>query len=363
MILSVAVVAWPRRRPWWRSRYGRQSELEPARRQIQERPLPKVEIDGSLTHEFGNMVTQKTGSRKWVVHNRGEGDLELWLSGSSCVCTVAKLEGRGEQGGRQAGRSTEIEVEWKTKDMVGEFSKNATISTNDPRRPEFKLTVRGMVQNPVVIMPPPVENTIPLGSINNDEPMRMSMAVFSPDRPEMKVTKITSSKPDAITVTPLPLTKDEQAQLQNKGGYRVNLEIKPGMSQGNLREELIIETDHPDQPKLQYILTGTITGPISVIPPSLNMVTVNGKRGGKNELTLLVREGRSTNFTIAHKPEKVEVSLNANETPTLKGRYRLTISVPPGSPAFQLDDQIILKTDHPRVSELRIPVSIVVGSG
>ncbi len=326
-------------------------------------PAPKVEIEGPLTHEFGNLVTQKTNSCKWTVRNTGEGDLELWLSGSSCVCTVAKLKAEGAKEIVKPGASTEVEVEWKTKDMVGEYSKNITIATNDPRRPEFKLSVHGHVQNPVVVLPQPVENTIPMGVVTNDQPTKVSLAVFSPDRPGLKLTKLVTSKPDVISATPVPLTKDEQAQGNTPEGYRVELEIQPGLPQGNLREELIIETDHPDQPHLQFTLTGTVTGPISIIPPALNMITVSGKKGGSNEITLLVKEGRSTSFTIAHKPEKVDVKLTNNETPGLKGRYRLTVTVPEGSPAFQLDDQIILKTDHPRVEELRIPVSIVVGSG
>jgi hypothetical protein len=276
---------------------------------------------------------------------------------------VAKLKAEGTKEVVKPGASTEIEVKWETKDMVGEFGKNVTISTNDPRRPEFRLNVHGLVHNPVMVLPPPQENTIALGLISNDEPTKSSIAVFSPNRPELKLKKIVTSKPDLIEIKPIALSQTELAQIKAKGGYRVTLEIKPGLPQGSLREELIIETDHPDQPRLQYTLTGTVTGPISVIPASLSMVTVSGKKGGRSELTLLVREGRSTGFTITHKPEKVEVSLEPNETPTLKGRYRLTVTVPPGSPAFQVADEIVLKTDHPRVKELRIPVSVVVGSG
>jgi hypothetical protein len=326
-------------------------------------PVPKVEIEGTLVHEFGPMTTQKSGTHKWAVHNRGDGDLHLWLSGSTCVCTVAKLKAEGSKEVVTPGGSTEIEVKWDTKDMVGEFAKNVTIATNDPRRPEFKLNVHGTVHNPVIVLPPPEQNAISLGVISNDEPTKTSLAVFSPNRPELKLTKIVTSKPELITIQTVPLSKTELAQLKATGGYRLNLEIKPGLPQGTLREELIIQCDHPDQPRLQYTLTGTVTGPISVMPASLSMVVVSGKKGDKSVLNLLVREGRSTSFTIAHKPEKVDVTLEPNETPSLKGRYRLTVTVPPGSPAFQVDDEIVLRTDHPRVKELRIPVSVVVGSG
>ena len=52
-----------------------------------------------------------------------------------------------------------------------------------------------------------------------------------------------------------------------------------------------------------------------------------------------------------------------NETATLKGRYRMTVTVPRGTPPGLIDDEIILKTDHPKVPEIKVPVNIVVGAG
>ena len=55
-------------------------------------------------------------------------------------------------------------------------------------------------------------------------------------------------------------------ELKTQGGNRVNIAIKPGMPLGTFREELIIETDHPDQPKITLTLVGSASGPISVMP-------------------------------------------------------------------------------------------------
>jgi hypothetical protein len=309
------------------------------------------------------MSTQKEGKHKWVVRNRGEGDLQIWLDGSSCVCTIAKLKEQGSKQTLVPGESTEIELEWKTKDMVGEFGKYAAIGTNDPNRPQFKLNVHGLVHHPVVILPQPQEGVLSVGNISSDETKRVSLAVFSPERPNLKINKLVTSKPDLIVAKPEALKPEECARLKTKGGHRLNIEIKPGMALGTFREELIVETDHPDQPKIHLILAGAASGPISVMPAQLRMVLVHGKDGGSSQITMLVREGRPTNFTILHKPEKLDVSIASNDTPNLKGRYRLTVNVPHGTTAMQIDDEIVLQTDHPAVKELKIPVSIVVGSG
>ena len=326
-------------------------------------PQPKVQIDGSLTHEFGPMSTQKTGTHKWVVKNQGDANLEIWLAGSSCVCTIAKLKETGAKEILKPGESTEVELEWKTKDMLGEFAKNATIGTNDPSRPEFRLNVHGMVHDPVVMLPRLQEGVLPIGDISSEETKKTSIALFSPERPNLKLTKIVTSRPDLIIAKSIPLTLAECQQLETGGGNRLNIELKPGLSLGTFREEVVIETDHPDQPKITVTLVGSVSGPISVMPSNLRLVIVNSKDGNTSQVNLLVREGRSTNFKVTHKPDKTEIAIIPNDTPTLKGRYRLTLTVPPGTAAGRIDDEIILHTDHPKVSELKIPVNIVVGSG
>jgi hypothetical protein len=323
-------------------------------------PQPKVEIDGPLTYEFGNMATQKTGTHTWVIRNRGQADLELTMLGSNCQCTIAKFK-KGEKAVVPPGETTEITLEWKTNDSVGDYAKSATIGTNDPGRPEFKLSVRGQVHMPVVHYPP--DPVIQMGTISNEEPGRATVAVFSLDRPELQITRISSSKPDLIVGTATPLSSDETRVLKVQAGHRVDLEVLPGMTIGNFRDEVVIETDHPDQPKLTLTLVGSVTGPISIVPSKLQMISVKSREGATQQVTLLVRQGRPTNFEVAHKPEKLEVSIVPNDTPTLKGRYRLTVTVPPGTAAGLVDDQIILKTDHPNAGELKIPVNILVSAG
>ena len=78
---------------------------------------------------------------------------------------------------------------------------------------------------------------------------------------------------------------------------------------------------------------------------------------------MLVREGRPTKFTIERKPEKIDVQIVPNEQSGAKGRYRLIVTVPRGTPPGLIDDEIVIKTDHPKVSEIKVPVNVVVGAG
>ena len=61
-------------------------------------------------------------------------------------------------------------------------------------------------------------------------------------------------------------------------------------------------------------------------------------------------------------PENLEVSIARDDRPDAPGQYRLRVTVRPGTPPGVLDRPIVLKTDHPKAGEVRIPVSIYVSS-
>lgn len=331
-------------------------------KEVRTGPQPKAEVEGPLTHEFGMMAVQKTGTRDWKVTNKGDADLELRMISSTCMCTLAKFKG-GAKAVVKPGESTDITLEWKTNNAVGDYSKGATIGTNDPELSEFKLMVHGRVHNPLVLLPELHEGVLSFGQVSNDESKAASFALYSPERRPFKVTKITTSKPGQIVAKPIPLTEEESAQLNTTGGYRLEVRIEPGMPQGNFREQIVFETDHSDQPRFEMTLTGFVTGAISVMPSNLRIMDIRGKEGGTGQVTLIVRGGKTTQFTVAKKPEKLNVQVVPNETPSLKGRYRLTVTVPKGTPAGLVDGEIVLHTDHPKVKEVKIPVNILVGAG
>jgi hypothetical protein len=321
-------------------------------------PQPKLELDQEPIYQFGKMSQHAQGKHTWTIKNVGEADLELWMEGKpTCSCTIAKLE-NGQKAVVPPGGSTAIELEWNTKDFERDnYSQGATFGTNDASRPTFHLTVAGKVAPAVVVYPAP---TIPFQTISNEDSHQARIAVFSPDRPKLKLTKLASSKPGLIVADFTPMTPEEAKQLKAEAGYRVNVVIKPGMPQGAFTEELVIQTDHPHRPEVKMSLTGNMLGPISVVPEGLRLPDVSGLKGAQRDLTLLVRGRPDTHFEVAHAPAKLQVDIARDDTPTLPGRYRMTVTVPPGTPSGWIKDSIILKTDHPRSSEVKIPVNIRV---
>jgi len=323
-------------------------------------PQPKVEIDQDVSHTFGTMSQQSKGKHTWKITNKGEGDLELWLEGkTSCSCTIASL-GEGKKELVKPGASKNVDLEWNTKTFENDYTQTATIGTNDLSRPTFTLLVRGKVFPPVVVVPPQM---MTFGSISNEEPHKARVAVFSPDRPEMKITSVATSRPALIVTKLEPMTAEDCKQLKTKAGYRIEVEIKPGMPLGQFHEELVVQTDHPQRPEVKVSISGNANGPITVVPDNVRLPNVTSKAGASKEITLMVRGGKTTNFEVAYKPKNIEVEIAPNtDNPAMKGRYRVTTIVPPGTAPGWINDQIILKTDHPKASELKIPVNIFVSN-
>ncbi len=317
------------------------SEAGPTPAPVNEKlgPQPKIEINTPQVHEFGSMSQFRKDSHTWEVKNVGEAELQLWLDHSTCSCTIAKLA--AQDTASKDGTSKEkkivrvkpnesipIALQWETKTFEHEYVKGATIGTNDPSRPYFSLNVKGVVFPPVSIFPPEM---ISLNGISNEEKTYATVAVYSKDMPTMKITKLSTGRPAIFTAKQQPLTKFDRQQLQlTAGGYRIDLEVKPGLPLGRFSDELVVETDHPLQKETKISIHGFTTGPISIIPEGVRMTGVSGPLGATHSVSLLVRGGKEVEFTVVKKPENIDVTIAPYDTANQKGRYRLTVAVPPG---------------------------------
>lgn len=325
-----------------------------------EGPQPKIEIEGPLVYDFGTMARHDEAHRDWVVKNTGDAPLKIKLQGqTTCSCTVSR-PGEKETLTVPPGESDVMGLNWHTKkDLPEDYSQGATFETNDPRHPTFMLTVKGKVYPAVSIYPPEM---IQFPRISNEEPHSAKIAVYSKERPDLKLTELTSSKPGLIVADAKPMTEEEAKSLKITKGYLVTVTVKPGMPLGTFHEELIVRTDHPKQSEIKVSVHGNTFGPISVTPNRVRMVNVSGKKGISKDVVLVVRHDKDegTDFQIVKKPPALKVAVVRDENSKLKGRYKLTVTVPPGTASGEVRGDIVLKTDNPRASEVKIPVMILV---
>ena len=325
-------------------------------------PPPKLEIVGGKSHQFDVMVVGAKGGHSWEFKNVGRGPLEVWLEETTCSCTVATLKSAEGEKARKItiapGKSAPIEVDWEGR-KAGRFGQAATIGTTDPDNRSITLTILGTVVAPVEVRP---SETIVLPDALPEEARSTNLAIVSVDRPDLKLVKVASTKPEAIITEVKPMAAGDLERLKVKSGYDVAVKVKPGLPTGRFTEEILVETDHPSRPSLKVTVAGNTVGPISVLPARIRMPSVANLVGGSQDLSLIVRGDRETHFEVASKPEQLKVSISKDDRPETHGRYRLTVTVPPRTAPGLVDDPIVLKTDHPKVKELRIPVSIYVST-
>ena len=333
-----------------------------------EGPAPQVEVVEDTTYKFGVMAQESEGKHGWMFKNTGLGILQLKNLGTDCSCTVAQI-GNPEKPGSEnqktmlpvaPGTSEPIELTWNTRKIDGAYRKSARIGTNDPRRPEVTLAVEGSVYPAITTYPP--EPSVNFLTVSNDEEHRRQIAFCSKDRPDMNITRLVSSNPALIGVELRLLTPDECKSIKVEKGFAVDFTLKMASNLGSFAEEVAIETDHPLKPVVKLKVMGKVTGPITTIPEKLVLREINSSDGGGQDMTLWVRGRTSARFTVEKKPAGIEVAIEPiKQGPEVKGsKYKMSVKVMPGTPAGRFVDEIVLKTDVPMASEVRVPLDVLI---
>ncbi|HWE38189.1 MAG TPA: DUF1573 domain-containing protein [Isosphaeraceae bacterium] len=330
-------------------------------------PIAAV-VEGDLVHEFGIRPQQTVDTWQWTIRNDGQADLVLKLGSSTCKCTIAEL-GKDETTGElksttiKPGKSWVIKLQWDTKEVTGKFEQSATIVTNDPERPELKFVARGEVQPP--ILSSPATSAANLQEIPNGEGRTAEWFFASPDRPDLKIEVKENSRPELIEPTVRPMTEDECREKGVPKGVRVAVQVKPSTRLGYFREEVLLATDHPKRPELSVFVIFKLVGPITASPGTVIDHQVSGDQGKAIPVTLTVKGRDATRFTVVEKPGPFKVDVEPLDEqargPEKVRRYRMTITIPPGTPSEDYHESIRLKTDHPHAEEVEVPVDIIVG--
>lgn len=323
-------------------------------------PQPKAVVAEDLTFKFDTKPQFDKFDHTWTIKNDGEADLVLHLQSTTCMCTVAEFPKVGESDSItvKPGESTPLHLTFETKDFDGHYVKSATIGTNDPKRATIVVGTEGTVYPAIIIKP--AEKALVFASIANDVESTDRVAIYSPDRPDMKITKVTSSRPELVVAELVPLSATDRLFLKTKSGWRINVHVKPGMPLGRFHESVVLKTDHPKQSEVRIEVVGKVDGPIAARPEQLSMTSVTGKKGGQGDVTLTVRGKRETTFKVVKAPGKLKVDIGPKDPAKLPGVYKLTVTVAPGTAPGQIEDDIILATDHPQAATVKIPVNIFV---
>lgn len=341
-----------------------------------------VEV-GETTHDFGTVGTGGTGSHAFTVRNVGGGPLRLTRGATSCTCTIADFEqaegGEGDRLTLAPGATTQVRLEWKGKGPGGPFRQQATIHTDDPRRPEVVFVVEGTVVPSWKAVPEAVQVSRVSATAGGRAEVQVftygegpaDVASVAIDHERAGLFRLSTEPLDAATIA---------AEAGATGGVRLVVDMEPGLPLGRLRAMITLIVRLPEEVTVEIPVEGTVTGDLLVAGAhwdrtrqALLLGTISGQKGLRTDLFVTARGPHRDEFRPTVRevvPDTLEVQVG-EPTPVGSGavvRVPLTIVIPPGSrPVNHLCSQqatagrIVLETGHPEIPELTIPVCVAIG--
>jgi hypothetical protein len=347
-------------------------------------PRPVCEVPETL-HAFGSIRMGGEGSHEFVINNSGDAPLELTRGATSCSCTVSDFE-ESEGGSAEArivppGGGTRLKVRWRGKGDGGPFRQQASVLTNDPRRPRVAFVVEGTVVPTHVAEPATV--ALPRLSAAGGERATVRILTFGKEPPQVSSVALGSGGKWApfLKATAAPLDAAAIATREGAtGGVAVDLEVRPGLPIGPLRETLRVVLRTPEEITVEVPIEGTVTGDLAVAGrawDSTNQVVglgaVSGRKGTTTELFLTAKGPHREAVKPVVKevvPASLRVTVGA-AAPVGNGaviRIPLTLSIDPGSPPANHicspqapPGRIVLETGHPDSPTFTIPVCVSIG--
>ncbi len=352
---------------------------------------PRIEVVGGEEFDFGVMEPGSKGEHNFVVKNVGEYALTLEIVGSTCKCTVGKLDksliGPGEQ--------TEINLTWDVKASSEDFGQSAILKTNDPTRGELNLKIKGRAISQMTMAP----RSFNFGEVESGEIISLESVVYSfmadPIVPTtQKLSDASMNEFTTFSVTELDVSSvTDKVYATATQAFKVTGEIRPGLPQGAVQQNFLFgffeksamgddgKFDESKQKQFSIALTGRIVGAMSMVETSKCQPFEGGYVYTIGRVNPMVAKPERGNIMLRGKyKDSVKLSLGEVEPagilkaelgePVGRGPtilYPLRLWIDPEANAIERlgksDDDygiVWIRTDNPEVSPLRLKVRFAV---
>ncbi len=340
--------------------------------------LPKAVVDNAV-FDFGTMDKSARSSHEFVISNEGQTPLLLIKGKTTCKCTMAKLE----QESVMPGESTKVKLEWTAREYLGPFEQTATIQTNDPRRPEIELKIKGWTTTMLQFIP----DELVFSRVSAGQGVSAKVRLIAHTKEPVEILGFECAEPESaeyfdVDITPLS-AEELKGETNVKNGYSITVGLKPGLPQGAFQQTIRFMTTLKTAKMVELPVKGRIGSDISILGRGWNedrgllmIGLVDGAKGARRTLRL-----------VAHGPHRKDLELKIAEvwprdsllaklgktTQINRGaatQTPLEIEIPKGSrPVNHLASQqgkpgrIVLECNHALVPKIVILVQFAVEGG
>ena len=189
------------------------------------------------------------------------------------------------------GGEGKIVLQVNTKGLQGKLNKTARVMSNDPKKPNVTIGMKGKVWVPIHLRPKYARLTGVLG-----ENIKTVVDVRG-EKEDPLVIKIASvSIPDKVVVELDELEKGRRYHL------KIRNKVEKAMS---YRGQVTLTTNYPEKPQLVIKITGYIRPPVEVRPRALKFLSLTEER-----LQLFKKEGKVIKLSLMvvfHKPNGFKI--------------------------------------------------------
>jgi hypothetical protein len=304
---------------------------------------PRISIS-SLRQDLGDVFEQATYEYVFVVRNTGEADLVITEVKPGCGCTVANYDKV-----IAPDREGKITLTLEGDQVHGVFSKDATVRSNDPDRPELMLIIAG---NKI-----PYVNVSPGERVNlqgtYDEAVAQTLTVASNEKDlDFAITGLESDLDDEITYA--------YEKGTAPGEWVVSIHKNPKLPAQSTYGTLTIHTNSKRAPAKVVQVLVTTRGSITVQPSLLNFGRVRFGDGGKNgdvlekSVTLVRSQGEFAirELTIDNENFRAVV---VEEVPGKRYKIDVKFTAPVRTRGGQAESgELIIHTNDPREPNVRV---------
>lgn len=174
-----------------------------------------------------------------------------------------------------------------------------------------------------------------------------------------EVTKVVRFSGDELTAMTDRLFRELKKPVQVRAAYRVTLTVRPKVGDqrldiGFIERNLVFDTG------LALRLTATVRGQVWLDDKrtSVALPTFVGSRGLEHAQTVNTVKGADVRVLRDEStPMKYGYALEKLPDVGTEGRYKLTITIPPGTTFGQIKGEVVLEVQGPQPQKVRIPVS------
>lgn len=332
---------------------------------------PQYEVPETVFN-FGKMERGTSMTHAFKIINTGETPLSIEVTGSTCKCTVGELK----QNELAPGAETEVMLEWTAKTEAAPFRHGARLAVS-PGAGEIDLTVEGDVVESSSVYP----RDLLFGDVAVGESGTAELFLLSNLQEDLQVTDFKFSNPDAadqLALEIVPANPEELPDPSAVSGVKVKATYQADQQVGRFAGWLELSTNMQNSAKRTIFYAGNKIGDISVFGPGwseqrglLRMGAVASEKGKLSKLIVSVRgeASKSTELEVTSvDPPQLKVSLGerkflGEELMHVPLLLELPAGTPPlarvGEPASS-DAVVLLKTNHPKVSEVQLRVHFTV---